>query len=278
VAYTSRPASRWLAPYVERLWSLSEVAAHERERIVPSGTFELVVNLDRDEIVVRRGHADARHSGAVVSGACSRSFVVDTRVHRSIVGVHFRPGGAARFLGVPAIELADTHVDLDVLWGREAGHLRDSLCSADSAATRFDRIEAALERRMAPEPGRPMVRAAVTSLSRSAHGVGALVSASGLSHRRFVDVFAREVGMTPKRFARVARLQRALARVRPGMSWAAIALEAGYSDQSHLIRELEDFTEMTPREYARRRSDSLLDHHVLSDASISSKTKRTFGT
>lgn len=254
---------------------MADVPAHTNERIVPSGTFELVVNLDQNEIAVRRegDRFETRYSGAVFCGAYSRSFVIDARVHRSIVGVHFRPGGAAAFLGLPAVELADTHVNLDTLWRDDAGRLRDALGSVSSTHTRFDILEAMLRSRLAPTPLRPLVGAALAALGRSAGGVGALVRDSGLSHRRFVDVFAASVGMSPKRFGRISRLQRALAhaRCRP-TAWAQIALACGYVDQSHLIRDFREITGMTPAAYARKRSDGLLENHVLVDTSISSKT------
>jgi hypothetical protein len=44
-----------------------------------------------------------------------------------VIGVHFRPGGAFPFFAVEARELADTHVDLEVLWGREANELYEWL-------------------------------------------------------------------------------------------------------------------------------------------------------
>ena len=44
------------------------------------------------------------------------------------MGVHFKPGGAFPFLGLPAGELADTHVDLEALWGSFANRLRERIC------------------------------------------------------------------------------------------------------------------------------------------------------
>ena len=44
------------------------------------------------------------------------------------MGVLFRPGGAFLFLGLPAYELADTHLDLQTVWGRRAAEIRERLC------------------------------------------------------------------------------------------------------------------------------------------------------
>ena len=87
----------------------------------------------------------------------------------------------------------------------------------------------------------------------------------GLSQRRFIRVFAAEVGLTPKLYGRVRRFQRALALVRgvPAPDWAQLAVECGYFDQSHLIRDFRAFAGLTPEEYLRHRSEQVLHNHVL---------------
>src|SRR5438093_5227001 len=90
---------------------------------MPSGTLELVINLHEDEFRIYdpvRTDEYRRMSGAIVSGAYSGFFVIDTLQHASIVGGHFRPGGALPLLGSSPRELADAHVDLETLWGRRA--------------------------------------------------------------------------------------------------------------------------------------------------------------
>src|SRR5688500_13408965 len=111
----------------------AETAA-ARERIVPRGTVELVFNLREDEVRIYDPEdvtRCTRYAGAVVSGTYPRAFAIDPRQHAGIVGVHFRPGGAARVLGAPAGEFTERHVDLGCLWGAAAvSELRERLCAA----------------------------------------------------------------------------------------------------------------------------------------------------
>jgi hypothetical protein len=53
---------------------------------------------------------------------------------------------------------------------------------------------------------------------------------TGLSDRRFIDVFRFEVGLKPKLFNRVQRFQRVLSVVHrtPSPDWAQLALDHGY--------------------------------------------------
>jgi len=94
-----------LSTFVEDFWFYDDYRPrHLRERILPSGTVELVINLRDDELrIYDRVRPDVceRFSGAVVSGTYDRFFVIDTAEEASLLGVHFRPGGAFPFLGCP---------------------------------------------------------------------------------------------------------------------------------------------------------------------------------
>ena len=91
--------------YIECLWhSAGYAPSHDRERVLPTGTVELVFDLRDRRIQVFDDDRDTTGTffrGAVVSGAHSRYFVLNTSQQAAVVGVHFRAGGAAPFLGVP---------------------------------------------------------------------------------------------------------------------------------------------------------------------------------
>lgn len=264
------PAPR-LGRFIERFWLCSDAPSHRRERILPSGTVELVINLRDDEIRIddpAQTGGCRRYSGAVVSGTYSAPFVIDPTQHASILGVHFRPGGAFPFLGLPAAELADAHVDLETLWGRStAAELRERLCAAVGPAERFTLIEEALLSRLRNPPARHgAVREALGLFERSeaelrVREVARLV---GLSQRRFIQVFAAEVGLTPKLYSRIRRFQRARTQVADSAppDWARVAVDCGYFDQSHLIRDFLAFSNLSPADYLRQRSESVLPNHL----------------
>lgn len=242
-----------LTELVAYMWALRDVPRHSQERIVPSGTLELVVNLNEDRLRIYDPFAKTwrRYSGAVVSGAYRQFFVIDTCDHASIVGVHFKPGGAWAFLGVPPGEIADQHVDLELLWGRPALELRERLCAAASAAERFELLEDALRSRLPKSRrGHQAVPVALARLARPGVTVGEVAAGVQLSRRRFIEVFTAEVGMTPKRMSRVLRFQRAnaLARCLDAPDWGQLARDCGYFDQSHLIRDVSEFAGTSPRQ------------------------------
>jgi AraC-like DNA-binding protein len=225
---------------------------------------ELVFNLDGDDLGFYAAGQPGRYSGfsgAVFSGAHARPLFVETRKH--VMGVHFKPGGAFHFLGIPANEVANTHTDVEAIWGRTARDLREQLCTAANARKRFRVLEEALLGRLkdAVKEHRA-VRAALDILGRNAGEarIGDLAAHLGLSQRHFIKVFSNQVGVTPKQFGRVQRFQRALdlARKSAAPDWADIAAACGYFDQSHLIHEFQTLSGLNPTEFHRRRSERLL--------------------
>jgi AraC-like DNA-binding protein len=97
---------------------------------------------------------------------------------------------------------------------------------------------------------------------KSVTSVGEVVKSSGYSHRRFIALFSRAVGLTPKAYCRVRRFRGVLrrARVEGGRSLIDLAAAGGYSDQSHFTREFRDFSGVTPGEYVERAP--AFSHHV----------------
>jgi AraC-like DNA-binding protein len=266
--YLSHSPGPALARWVENLWSLSDAPAHTRESILPSGTLELVINLHENEFRIydpSAAQSPRRLSGAIVSGAYRGPFVIDTREHAAIMGVHFKPGGAFPLLGALPCELGDLHLDLETLWNRLATELRERLCEQTTPEGRFRILEQTLVARL--RHARPCHRAvaiALGKLSRSGASVREVAACVGLSHRRLIEVFTAEVGMTPKLFARVQRFQRALAAARQCASadWSGLALAHGYSDQSHLIRDFLAFSGFSPEVLFRHRQDPVKVNHV----------------
>ncbi len=95
-----------LSKFVDSLWLYEgNIAGHQTQRILPTGTLELVINLRQNELLFydaeHRGNC-SRFSGAVVSGAYGHRFAPHTTEEITIIGVHFKPGGAFPFLGLPA--------------------------------------------------------------------------------------------------------------------------------------------------------------------------------
>jgi AraC-like DNA-binding protein len=270
-----------LARVVDYFWSLSHVPSHSRERVIPSGAMELVINLLEGEAPIYKptGEEYARFRRPVVSGAYNRAFLVETRPHASMIGVHLKPGGAASLLRVPAGELTNRHVELEAVLGRRfVEELRERLCAAAQPRQRFQILEHALVGLLSRSSGiREEIAVAVDKLSAPGVEVSDVAQYVQLSHRRFIELFTEQVGMTPKRYARVRRLQHALGLLtgQGSPAWTDIALESGYFDQAHLCRDWVEFTGLSPTEFLRLRNVPVKDNHVALPESSRSNLSNT---
>jgi AraC-like DNA-binding protein len=250
-----------LCEFVDNIWLYQDYAGvHEREMILPSGTFEMVFNLQEDELRIYGPRSPAecrRYTGAIISGPYAGSFMSDAAEEASIIGVHFKPGGAFAVLGISAGELANTHIDLSAVWGHFAAELREQLCALAKPMERIELLERALLARLCDAHiahGAVGGALAVLMCSGGQAMVRDIARAVDLSQRRLIALFTDQVGLTPKLFGRVQRFQRAVARAQCAgkVDWAQVAADCGYFDQSHLIRDFVEFSGMSPAGYRHR--------------------------
>jgi len=251
-----------LADFVESLWFYESTTPlpHTRERRLPSGSVELVINLREDVVSVYDCQdTNKLHSfrTGVISGPYSTFFVLKTSGLSSMIGVVFKPGGAAPFLPFPVAELQNRHVSLETLWGVLALELQDRLRAVATPRARFSILEQwLLTRARRPLLWRPTLTFALAEL-HTTQTISEVVEQTGLSSRRFIQIFHEAVGLTPKQFARVKRFQEVLRLAEKGKQivWADIALSCGYYDQAHFIHDFHDFCGLTPRTYLAQRGE-----------------------
>jgi AraC-like DNA-binding protein len=199
-------------------------------------------------------------AGQVV-GVMTRAEVVPSAARVDLLGVRFRPGEAAAFLDFSAREARDRSLSLDEVWGRAGAELALRLAESTPAA-RLRVLDAwLLERKLRARFAEPRVRLAVRALeeTQGATSVRELAARAGLGERQLERAFDERVGVGPKALARAIRLQAFVAALdrRVGASIAAVAADAGFADEPHLVREVKSLAGVTPRElYRERMSDS----------------------
>jgi len=235
------------------------------ERVLPHGALELVIDLrsepkrlfDREDqqrfTSFRRGW---------LSGAQSGYLVIEAMTGSSMIGAHFRPGGAHPFFRLPMIEFQDSVVELDSVWGQGFETLRDQLVQAPTAAEKFRVLEESLlaqARGSSLAPRRVSYAVKRFEASPSTETVQSLAAELGVSHKHFIHEFRRWVGLTPKLFCRIRRFQQVVAQIetRHAVEWADVSNTCGYYDQAHFIRDFRDFSGLNPAAYLTQRGEYL---------------------
>jgi AraC-like DNA-binding protein len=273
MSYVSYRPGPPLNAFVEYLWLIDGGQAPRLEKILPSGTIELVINLKHNEIHIHDPEQTERFqilSGAVFSGTYSRSFICNALQHEAMMGVHFKAGGAFPFLGYRANELTNTHANLFDLWGRRGLELRERLCTVSTPLERFRIMETTLtswlQNHTSYQLQTEVALRMIATVLRTA-SVRDVSQQLGLSQRRFIQIFNSFVGLTPKVFCRIVRFQQArvLAERLHTPNWAELAVTCGYFDQSHLIKDFREFSGSTPKIYSAQQQHKdarFKDNHV----------------
>jgi AraC-like DNA-binding protein len=226
------------------------------EKILPGPETGLWVNLNRDAF---RSFDDAgqvsRVPGAMLAGPTSRASVIEFEQGHAHLSVMFTLGAADRFTGSSLAAARDELVPLELLWGRSGACLRERLLEAGTPEDALLVMEDVLLEQMTDTLALDRaVIAAAGALSRGVP-VGQVADDLGLLPRTLRRRFTAQVGLTPKRFARVQRLQRVVRALdgRTSVDWADAAARHGYADQPHLADEFRALAGVTPGEYLRSR-------------------------
>jgi AraC-like DNA-binding protein len=173
-----------------------------------------------------------REGAFVVIGPRTRARYHVPKKFRSCVMIRLQPGRAGALLGRPARDLVDRVVPLREFW-----------CERDTADVTA--LRHALLRRSNRDDRGDLVRAAVPLLR--SQPVRATARDLNVSERHLRAVFTEAVGVSPKHFARIARVRTVL---KGAGALASLAAEAGYYDQSHMTAEFRDVMGVSPGRFA----------------------------
>ncbi|WP_370949530.1 helix-turn-helix transcriptional regulator [Amycolatopsis sp. cg5] len=220
-------------------------------RVAPLGVLTVVLDL---ETPLRKVGEDGHVPASPVLGLRDRPLLVEQAGPSRGISVAMTPLGAYALFGLPLRELANATIGLPDLLGAEAGLLLEKLAETRGWPARFRVLDDYLTTRLAlgPELARP-VQGAWQQLMTSAGSlrISALADQIGWTRQHLNLRFQRQIGLTPKTVARIARLHRAATLLAgpDAPSLSEIAHRCGYADQPHLNRDFRALTGCTPTEY-----------------------------
>ncbi|SBT50595.1 helix-turn-helix domain-containing protein [Micromonospora auratinigra] len=235
VRFRRRLPAPALRPYVEHYWLIDwDVDEPFEQRVVPHPAVNLVCRAQRGE-----------PERAELAGVDPGLFTVTLHGTGRVTGVQFRPGGFRPFWRRPVAELTGRRVPFPV-----AGPICPG--SDDERCRRVDDL--LLARAPEPDPAATEATRLVEEIraDRSVLRVTALARRHGVTTRRLQRLFTDHVGVSPKWVIRRYRLQEAIEQAAGGpLDWSRVAVDLGYADQAHLVREFTAVTGVSPAAYAR---------------------------
>ena len=256
-----RPTAQ-LARSVACIWTLDGEARERDEApqpILPDGRAEFVVHLG-DAFARVDQRATERQPWAIFAGQLDRPLTLQPTGRIAVLGVRFRPEGAAQFTRVPQHELVGRTVDAALVspaLADVARRVRESTASLPDAVRLVERLIAPVRER---DGGGGRLGSVVDAIFRSGGRVAieGIAAEIGISRRQLERLFLRDVGLPPKQLARIARFQRALHILEFGAAptrGSTAAHAGGYADQAHFIRDFREFAGCTPTEHLVARAE-----------------------
>jgi AraC-like DNA-binding protein len=189
-----------------------------------------------------------RERGSVVVGLLPGDLRASGYGVGECLQIRLEPVAAAAVLGA-STELSGTMAALEDVWGRDAARVEDRLRAAASWDERFAIAAEFLGRRLDTRPSVDPEVAHIwrrTFADRGRVRVDSLADEVGWSRKRLWSRFRSQLGITPKRAARLVRFDHAAHLLAAGRATADVAAESGYVDQPHLHREVKAFAGLTP--------------------------------
>jgi len=255
-----------LVGLVQEYWEVEGRLSPFRERVLPNGATEVMVNIGPPHTLLTDAGASVWEQ-AWFSGLHERAIAIESLQGTHLVSARLHPLGALRLFGSAIPRAANTVVDLENLLGPSAGKLRALLLGAGSTEQRFAHLERFLLRYLSPNRVPSPIVCEAARRIEEAHGnlrIGLIHADLGVSRKQLWLRFARELGLSPKSYAQLHRFVWTLARLRESTSveWPRLAAAAGYSDQAHLVRDFRRAAFASPTEFLRTRtpdSTALLD-------------------
>lgn len=251
-----------LRHHVTQFWHGAGRVAYQRDRILPRAQSYLLINLGAPQYMILPGPPEVRvpFDDLWFSGLYEGPIETEAPHGSVIVGVAFSATGAASLLPWSQSELANRTGPLTDLVGGAARDLRERLLDTGDVGARLDVVEDwLLDTCMTGRSVHPLVHWATRRIAETGGQVRAeaLAREAGCSRKHLTGVFSTQVGLPPKTIARIHRFQRALDALAAGRALADLAIDCGYYDQSHLVRDFRQFARMSPGEFAQQaRPDS----------------------
>jgi AraC-like DNA-binding protein len=251
----ARPATPSRVPGVSMAGFRGRGSSPASRRAIPHPAVTLALDFGGGPLVVNDA-AGRQRQGALATGL---GFGPDGLTVRDdsfeAVQVRLSPVVVRAVLGVPPVELEGAMVALDDLWGPQVSRIREQLHETASWEDRFAVVDAVLARRGHAGPAPPVDPEVDWAwrqmlVSRGQVRVDELAAELGWSRKRLWSRFHAQIGLPPKRAAKLVRFDEAAHRLAAGTDIARVAAEGGYADQSHLHRDVMAFTGATPASMA----------------------------
>ncbi len=233
---------------------------HSIERVVPTGHVFIIFELDG----IRRNTFDnetlkplANYEKVWVSGVHKNYLSISAHENSEMFVIQFKPYGALPFIHQFIGELNDLVVPAEDVFGQEILDLHQLIQAASTSEDKFSKGEAWLNERFdqAMIPPAALVDVLSELDKQPVVKYQDVIDKYPHTQKHLIDQFKKYIGLTPKYYQRMRRFNDILQLIqkKQGLNWSDVALQCGYTDQSHFIKEFRHFSGFNPTEFIQKK-------------------------
>ena len=257
--YFEFPPIAELADYVQLIWlmeSENEDEVFAREQIMPDGSVEIIFHYaDPYYTYQDNGKLIQPQSFAV---SMMRKYVeIESSGKTGFISVRFYPWGAYHFFKEPIRNFLDQYISAEILWKDASSKIISDIRSFETMEQKIHLVQDFLLARLREyKREEPEVDEALKLIRRSKGQltIEEICEQTGFSKKQLERKFLASIGTTPKIFSRITRFLNICHNLKENnhKTLTELALECGFHDQSHFIKEFKTFSGFTPKEFFAR--------------------------
>ena len=246
-----------LSPYIKHYLFLdSEGTASKKLRLFSDGNTGMVLTFRGNLISNTRDASTLNYPNSFLYGQISTFRDLYLAEKTSIIIVVFQPYGFNHLLGISANEIREDIIATEDIFGSKDSLLYEKLSGTSYLESKIQIlntffIEQATKKFLSNQN---LIHPTLNYIlkNKGAITVNHLVKYTGYSERHIERIFNECIGLNPKKFGNIVKLHYFLNLLKYKSSQSNITdlcYEAGYSDQSHLIKVFKKYTGITPTQY-----------------------------
>lgn len=248
-----------LSPYIKHyLFLESEELASKKLRLFSDGNTGMVMTFGSNLISNNHGNKPSNCPNSFLYGQISAFKDLYLLGKVSLIIVVFQPFGINHLLGISGHEIRDSIIATEHIFGRHGSLLYEKLSENPYLESRLQILNTFFIKQSSRKEhsNQGLIHSTLNYIlkNKGAVTVNHLVKYTGYTERHIERIFNESIGLNPKKFGNIVKLHFFLNLLKYKSIQSNITdlcYEAGYSDQSHLIKVFKKYTGITPTQYLK---------------------------
>ena len=225
--------------------------------LLPDGSSQLIIALDEAERLLESASATTRRSFRQywITGIQTKPVIYLAERAATTLCIQFENGGLNALFGIPAHEFHNDMIDASLIMSHDITDLRERLLACKDHFQIMNVVETfLLERLLSKDQEAAFLSFVAQKLCEENQPLFEVVRQTGYSQKHLIHKFKTLVGVTPKKYQKLFRFNKALGMLQQNeVNYAGIAFDCNYFDQAHFINDFNQMSARSPSKYLQIR-------------------------